>query len=644
MMQSRRFFPLLALPLLLICLPLLALSPALSGPFLFDDHSNLDALEAFDNDGVTLDNLRTYLSIKTPGPTGRPLAMFSFLINDTGWPSDAASFKYTNLLIHLINGLLLCWLIFCLLREKQVSGQYQAACWAVLLAALWVLNPYQLSSVMYVIQRMAQLATLFVLSGCIFYVIGRQCLQAGRIIQGYGLIWSGYLVALLFGMLSKENAALYCLLVPLIEWLVFSGQRRPWLLRLTLLLPALLVLAVLGRYFFAADTYGLSRDFTLYERLLSQGRALGYYLWRYLVPGVGYVGVYTDGFEKSHSLLQPLSTLLWWSFHFCLIGTSLVLRRRLPLFSLGVLFFYVAHSMESGPVPLELFYEHRNYLPSVLLFLGLAYLPVQRLSVVLLGVAVCLMAGLQYLQSTYWGDERQLKAVMAVENPTSERAWITYAAYLETQGKMGDALSVLRAYRRENSTGIDLELNLINLACVLGVDQREDVTALLRSTAKYRGKAEPMTSQIAKLAGYVAEGHCNSVMMEHLKQFLDNYVDDFPRMSDALQAQNIARAYIGFHGRDYHYFRSNIEKALRLRSNLELAYSSCSQITVTGGSNHGCECFREFRYMLEDAQSRYNWGAVLLGVDEKQVDDYQREMRNVCSHAEASKAMILKGD
>ncbi|MCY0536413.1 hypothetical protein, partial [Klebsiella pneumoniae] len=53
-----------------------------------------------------------------------------------------------------------------------------------------------------------------------------------------------------------------------------------------------------------------------------------------------------------------------------LTGASLAARKRAPSIPAGWFFFLVAHLVESSFLPLEMYYEHRNYLPSFGLLLA----------------------------------------------------------------------------------------------------------------------------------------------------------------------------------------------------------------------------------------------------------------------------------
>src|SRR5690554_7333880 len=114
--------------LLIASLSIITYWPGLSGDFLFDDYPNLEALGHLD--GVrNWETFRAFVFSGWSGPTGRPLALASFLLNDNTWPSHAPWFKQTNLLIHILCGLLLCWATLLLVRNlKTVSEIGRASC------------------------------------------------------------------------------------------------------------------------------------------------------------------------------------------------------------------------------------------------------------------------------------------------------------------------------------------------------------------------------------------------------------------------------------------------------------------------------------------------------------------------------------
>ena len=530
----------------LVVLPLFCYWLALSGPFLFDDFANLEQLSLISSN-LSFESVKAFLDARPAGPTGRPIALLSFLLNDFGWPSEAYSFKYTNLMIHIINGLLLLIITLNLLTRSLKS---EWSFWiAVLVASFWVLNPYNVSSVMYVVQRMALLSTFFVFAGLVFYIYGRAAIEEGRAKKGFALLLFGYLVGAGLGILAKENAALYVWLVVPLEYLFFGRKTRGRLLRFIIWVPAIILLC--GFIYKMPDflyQYQWVRDFSLSERLLSQSRALFYYLWRYLIPGVGYIGIYADGFQKSTGIIEPVSTLFTIAAHFALIAVAIRLKGKFPLFSFGVFFFYIAHFMEGSVVPIELMFEHRNYLPSSFLFLGLAHIKVKKdkLLILILCAFALVYASLLRLQSAYWSDALTLKGVFLVENKKSERAAVDYAQILEDLGQREKALNVLRGYTSRERAGLHIALNQAAIACSINADTEEDKKILIDSPSKYRGKGEAVTDKVKRLSMMLARGKCKTIDFEDLAKTLDNYRAAYERDGQAKQSELVSRAYISF--------------------------------------------------------------------------------------------------
>ena len=177
----------------------------LKGGFIFDDFVNLQELGTYG----TIDNFdkfRAFVTNGFSGPTGRPVSLASFLIDDYTWPTQAPLFKYTNLMIHLLNATLLFWATLLLLKNYQYEEK--KATWIALVSfGLWLLHPYFVSTTLYVVQRMAQLTTLFSLVGIIGYLKAR-CYVTEKPIFSYFFMAFILGISTLLATFSKENGAL----------------------------------------------------------------------------------------------------------------------------------------------------------------------------------------------------------------------------------------------------------------------------------------------------------------------------------------------------------------------------------------------------------------------------------------------------
>lgn len=428
-------------------------APGLTGGFLFDDFPNLELLGTFG--GVTsFDGLYSYLVTGSSGPTGRPLSLLSFLLDDFTWPSQAYGFKRTNLLIHLLTGLVICWTMF---RLLCLTGRDEArAAWvAVIGAGFWLLHPYFISTTFYVVQRMAQLATLFAMAGLLGYLHGRSILAA-RPRAGY--VWMSVSLGLgtLLAVLSKENGALLPMLVLMVEVTVghvMKGPRpdRRWTAAF-LWLPSLALLGYLVTQINLDPNAWPHRAFSQPERLLSEARIVWEYLYYLFVPHVEGRGLFQDGYRISTGWLAPPATL---AAVFGIVGLAAFgwwIRKRLPFLSLAILFFLAGHLLESTVIGLELYFEHRNYLPAVFLFLPVA-LGVERLGerfrfrvgLVATLLLFTLLAWTTYHRAALWGDTERLQLYWATNTPDSPRAQNAIANVLLRQGRSQAAITQLEA-------------------------------------------------------------------------------------------------------------------------------------------------------------------------------------------------------
>ncbi len=307
------------------------------------------------------------------GPLGRPVSMVSFVLEKLLLDGSLETSKRVNILLHLCNGGLVIWLFWLLFRFIATPGYRWLA---LVLGAAWLLSPLYVSTVLYVVQRMAMLCTTFMLCACISYVYWREKLQRGRFsIPRLGLVGLNILLAIF----AKENAVVVIPVLLLLEtlWFQFAGERGEpvlWLQRITLGLIALGAVTVV--VVLVADYGGLAaafrhRYFTLDERLLTQTRVVWDYVWQLYWPDVLPMGLYHDDAVVSTSLNQPPSTkyaIAAWLGVLVLLVTLMFWRWGRYL-ALGIAWFLIGHSIESTVFSLELYFEHRNYFPGIGLFL-----------------------------------------------------------------------------------------------------------------------------------------------------------------------------------------------------------------------------------------------------------------------------------
>lgn len=432
---------------------LLILWPGLYGGFYLDDFPNLGSLPGSQEGFAAYLN---YLLDPPVGGSGRPLAYLSFLLQAESWPSDPYSFKLANLLIHLVNGALVAVLAYIVGRTTfATNSDSRALVFLSLISGfVWVVLPLNMSSVFYVVQRMTLLSTTMTLVS----LIGYCSLRSRRMVWGRReyviatcIVGVGYL-----GVFAKETSVLTGLLILALEYSVFSGIRRSlsrsWKF-LVLLLPVLLVfgyLLVAGRIF---GEYSY-RPFTFVERLLSENVILFDYAGKVVAPTPSRINLYNDGYPftdvASNYLLVGCSVL-------ALIGLLILAWSRKSRFvSLGILFFLAGHVLESTVIPLELYFEHRNYLPSVglviALTLGLGAVLLRlressRIKSTSLLVVIAFWVGwlgvVAAIEARTWGDPRSFAVAAYTERPQSLRARQELGSYLMGAGDYMGAANIL---------------------------------------------------------------------------------------------------------------------------------------------------------------------------------------------------------
>lgn len=428
---------------LLLVITFFVYLPGLPGDFVLDDSTNLVNNERLQIENLSRDELVQAAFSGGSGPLKRPISMLSFALNFYFSGPDPFLFKLTNLVIHLLSGISLyvLTLLIASAYRRRSGADFSSTHirWLGLaVTAAWLLHPLNLTGVLYVVQRMTSLSALFTIWGLIFYVAGRLAMSAGRTASGIIQAVLGLFAFTLLGTFSKENGALLPLLALVIEGTLFRFQtptRRGRLLLLalfsvTVAVPLLWVTALtLKDPGWITGGYGM-RDFTLPERLMTEARALWFYLELIVIPDLAQLGLYHDDIPVSRGLLEPASTL------FAILGivalsiAAIYLRRRAPLAAFGILFFLAGHSLESSVFALELVHEHRNYLPSYGILLVMFYYLMYPLThtrslryrYIVAGILILAFTATTGVRAAHWGRPVEHALAEATNHPMSARA------------------------------------------------------------------------------------------------------------------------------------------------------------------------------------------------------------------------------
>ena len=449
-------FVLIAVLLLLIYLN------SFQGTWQLDDQANIT-----DNHGLRIDDLTfeslwgTLFANQGKEKTlWRPLPCLSFALNWYLGKDDPFGYHAVNLAGHVLTAWVLYLLVFQLMsipmskamaeaEEKRISNMgLNPESVALIAAVLWAVNPIQTQAVTYIVQRMAMMAAFFYLLGMYAYVKARISLTLTRRLMFAGLCF----LCFLGGIGSKENAILMPASLLLVEWIFFQKGGVSFFLRPKVLLTGSIVFIVsllsiyvsIGIPFdYISDGYEM-RSFTLLERVFTQPRIVLGYLSLIFLPLPERLSIVHDVI-LSNSLVEPWSTLPSIIIIFGLIIGAIFYARRYPLVCFAVLFYFINHLVESTILPLELFFEHRNYLPSAFLFLPVAAgfcTVLTKLKKSLTGRAVwiglmifviALLGGFSYERNKAWATPESLWRDAAAKAPQNSRPYIFLGVELAWQ-------------------------------------------------------------------------------------------------------------------------------------------------------------------------------------------------------------------
>jgi tetratricopeptide (TPR) repeat protein len=171
------------------------------------------------------------------------------------------------------------------------------------------------------------------------------------------------------------------------------------------------------------------RDFSCAERLLTESRVIFFYLYLLVVPSVGILNLNHD-FSISRGLMEPPQTCLALAVIALLLVIAFAIRKKHNLLSFVVVWYLGNLVIESTILPLEIIYEHRIYLPGVLVFflmsLAIVYfckrIVRKEKAVVFVSLLLILYGNGTYLRNFVYGNTLSLWLDVTDKSPNMARA------------------------------------------------------------------------------------------------------------------------------------------------------------------------------------------------------------------------------
>ena len=421
-------------------------SNTLKSPFVFDDWQNIQ-----DNPHIRLTELTlkdiTEVGIKSRA-SHRPVANISFALNYYLHRYNVVGYHCVNIIIHILAGIFLYSFIkntlsIPLLRDKY--GDYKPIAYFV--ALLWLVHPLQTQSVTYIVQRMTSMAAMFYILSLLLYVKGRLVNQ-----QQKSWPWfAGCIVSGLLALGSKEIAATLPVFILLYEWYFFQDLKSSWLKRYLAYVAGIFVIfGILGLLYLGSNPFekilsGYSyREFTLIERLLTQPRVVVYYISLLFYPNPGRLNLDYD-FAISHSLLLPVTTLPCIGIIAGFIGLAVYIAKKERLVSFCILWFFGNLVIESSFLSLELVFEHRLYLPSMLVCVAVAalawrYIKQGWVRLAVFAIVTVVFCVWTYQRNSIWRDAVTLFRDCVAKSPEKARPHVNLGDSLMAQDKSDEAI------------------------------------------------------------------------------------------------------------------------------------------------------------------------------------------------------------
>ncbi|MGD8661159.1 MAG: tetratricopeptide repeat protein [Desulfobacterales bacterium] len=453
---------------LLAIVVILIYADTLTTPFILDDIHNIRDNSHIRITSLSLNNILR-AGLQSPAAS-RPIANISFALNYYFSGLNLVGFHLINILIHILAGIFLYFFVKTTLTSPVLRARFEKCGWIPFFTAfIWLVHPLQTQSVAYLVQRMNSLAAMFYILSMLFYVKYRLATST----QGKPSLLAGCILAGLLALGTKPIAATLPLFIILYDWYFFQDLSFQWGKKHFLILGGILLLVISVSLIYLGDDPIVRilsdyrhRDFTLFQRVLTQFRVVIFYISLLLWPQPSRLNLDHD-FVLSHSLTDPVTTLISMVTITALIVLSILTAKREPILSYAILWYFGNLVIESSVIGLELVFEHRNYLPSMFVILAMVTLVFRYVKPIWTGVVFLCVVGTLFTVWTFernkvWADELLLYQDCVRKSPAKARPRNNLGAILLHRGRLQEAVE-------EFQTALDLKPDYVDAHYNLGI-------------------------------------------------------------------------------------------------------------------------------------------------------------------------------
>src|SRR5690554_2968264 len=492
----------------------------------FDDKPNLRNLAAVSS----LSGLLDFVFTGVAGPTGRPISLLTFVANYDDMPNNPWGFVRLTYLLHAINSALI-FLISLKLLETQREFYSCRYTLAFIVAVLWLILPIHASGTLMPVQRMTHVSAFFVFFTLYIYLSLRLRKQTTEHqLKSYFLPAFAIIIGCVLATYSKENGVVVVTLIGLVELFWIANNYRHTFITKLWIWACLLTIPVFMAYYFVSHYNGISNSFAYYrglslsEHLATQAVISWDYVKQTLIPRSALMGPYHDGHvHYSWQNIAPwLAVISWLAL---LFGTGYLGFKRKSLTAkiimFGALFFLAAHQIESTFIPLELYFEHRNYIASFGLVVALVLtthllIKSKRLIFKLtipIGFASFLLFNLIQI-TTLWGQPLLAAEMWHRYHPNSARATQLLADYYRRYDFDTAAHQLLTEFSlAHNNVGVGIQALIVQCQYYDIIKQKEDVLDIdaLTNMIPYQRSPIGLNTSIAVLGNQIRNDKCPKI-------------------------------------------------------------------------------------------------------------------------------------